>query len=231
MTFRAEEILLEFVEADRRFRRAGSLEEALAGACPRRRARALRSLDREPDEPREEAEADARLQCQPDGKGEAGRAQSDRGREGEAQGGEDETRGEETPKRAEEETMRRVVIESPYAGDVAENVTYARRCVLDCLRRGEAPYASHLFFTQPGLLDDGDPEERRLGIEAGLAWGRSADAVVVYVDRGVSRGMVQGIREARRRGTPVEIRSLDPAAVSAERLVGLSASLVEEVGA
>lgn len=127
--------------------------------------------------------------------------------------------------------MRRVVIESPYAGDVAENVTYARRCVLDCLRRGEAPYASHLFFTQPGLLDDGDPEERRLGIEAGLAWGRSADAVVVYVDRGVSRGMVQGIREARRRGTPVEIRSLDPAAVSAERLVGLSASLVEEVGA
>jgi hypothetical protein len=106
-----------------------------------------------------------------------------------------------------------VVIESPYAardaGVFVENMKYARRCVLDCLKRNEAPYASHLFFTQPGLLDDNDPEQRRLGIEAGLAWGRSADLVAVYVDRGVSRGMTQGIREARRRGTPIELRSLE----------------------
>ena len=39
-----------------------------------------------------------------------------------------------------------VVIESPYAGDVEANVAYAKRCVLDCLRLGEAPYASHLFL-------------------------------------------------------------------------------------
>lgn len=46
---------------------------------------------------------------------------------------------------------RLVVVESPYAGDVERNVAYAKRCVLDCLKRGEAPYASHLFFTQSGV--------------------------------------------------------------------------------
>ena len=46
--------------------------------------------------------------------------------------------------------MRFVIVESPYAGDVAANVEYARAAVADCLRRGEAPFASHLLYT----LDD-----------------------------------------------------------------------------
>ena len=47
--------------------------------------------------------------------------------------------------------MRLVILESPYAGDVAANVKYARRCVRDSLSRGEAPIASHLLYTQPGM--------------------------------------------------------------------------------
>jgi len=50
--------------------------------------------------------------------------------------------------------------------------------------RGEAPYASHALYTQPGVLDDSIPVERETGIEAGLEWGAKADATVVYVDRG-----------------------------------------------
>jgi len=102
--------------------------------------------------------------------------------------------------------MRRVIIESPYAGDVEANVQYARRCVADSLRRGESPYASHLFFTQ--VLDDDNHEERALGIAAGVAWGEVADAVIVYADHGISRGMNQGIRRAIRQGQAVEIRLL-----------------------
>lgn len=105
--------------------------------------------------------------------------------------------------------MIRVTIESPYAGDVEANVAYAKRCVCDCLRRGESPYASHLFFTQSGLLDDLKPEERRLGIEAGLAWQRSSNVVAVYVDRGISEGMRQGIAAAAERGANIEVRSLE----------------------
>lgn len=104
--------------------------------------------------------------------------------------------------------MRRVIIESPYAGDVEANVDYARQCVRDSVHRGEAPIASHLLFTQPGILDDDDPAERQLGIDAGLAWRSVAEATVVYIDRGISRGMQYGIAVAERDGIPVEYRTL-----------------------
>jgi len=103
---------------------------------------------------------------------------------------------------------RLVILESPFAGEVDRNVAYARAALADCLRRGEAPLASHLLYTQAGVLDDDEPEERRLGIEAGLAWGRVADATVVYADLGVSGGMREGIARAAREGRPVEHRSL-----------------------
>lgn len=105
--------------------------------------------------------------------------------------------------------MRLVLIESPFAGDVDGNVAYARQCVRDCLRRGEAPFASHLLYTQPGILNDLDPDERQEGIDAGLAWGCAAAATVVYTDRGISRGMAYGIANAEAAGRPVEYRSLD----------------------
>jgi hypothetical protein len=105
-------------------------------------------------------------------------------------------------------SMRLVILESPYAGEVRRNVSYARRCLRDALRRGEAPIASHLLYTQEGVLDDLAPDERRLGIDAGLAWLRVAEASVVYQDHGISRGMQHGIDAARAAGIPVEFRSL-----------------------
>lgn len=121
--------------------------------------------------------------------------------------------------------MRLVVVESPFAGptpaDIDRNMRYARACLADCLRRNEAPIASHLLYTQPGVLVDDVPEERRLGIEAGLAWARHGAASVVYVDLGVSSGMRQGIVHAHGHGRPVEVRRLPEwmlvGAVGAER--------------
>jgi hypothetical protein len=105
--------------------------------------------------------------------------------------------------------MRRVILESPFAGDVAANVTYARACVRDALLRCEAPLASHLLYTQDGILDDGARNERAHGINAGHAWMHLADAVVVYTDRGISEGMAAGVRCAELHRIPVEYRSLD----------------------
>jgi hypothetical protein len=102
--------------------------------------------------------------------------------------------------------MRRVILESPYAGEVEANVAYARAAMRDSLKRGEAPIASHLLYTQPGVLDDSIPEERQMGIDAGLAWGHEAEATVVYMDRGKSRGMQYGIDRAIREDRPVEYR-------------------------
>ena len=69
------------------------------------------------------------------------------------------------------QTMKRVILESPYAGDIQRNIKYARECLKDSIKRGEAPIASHLLYTQ--VLDDNIPEERQHGIDAGLAWKKS----------------------------------------------------------
>jgi hypothetical protein len=105
--------------------------------------------------------------------------------------------------------MRLVIIESPYAGDVEENVAYARKAVRDSLLRGEAPIASHLLYTQDGVLDDNVPVERQQGIDAGLAWRKVAEASVVYADRGISRGMEYGIEKAKSAGIPIEVRFIE----------------------
>ncbi|HET9893146.1 MAG TPA: hypothetical protein VFQ42_21900 [Mycobacterium sp.] len=93
--------------------------------------------------------------------------------------------------------MRRVIIESPYAGNVELNMRYLRACMADCLRRGEAPFASHALYTQPGVLDDSDPEQRKLGMQAGFAWRSLADATVIYTDLGMSRGVIAGLKHAQ----------------------------------
>jgi hypothetical protein len=105
--------------------------------------------------------------------------------------------------------VKLIVIESPYAGDVERNVRYARACMRDALERGETPYASHLLFTQDGILDDLKPEERHRGIEAGFAWGEAAGAeVALYIDLGVSKGMRAGAARAGIRVARVHERTL-----------------------
>lgn len=100
---------------------------------------------------------------------------------------------------------RRVIIESPFAGDRARNVQYGLRALRDSLMRGEAPFASHLLYTM--VLDDKVKLERAHGISAGFEWGRVAEATVVYTDYGISAGMALGI-EAAKGLRPVEYRTI-----------------------
>lgn len=104
--------------------------------------------------------------------------------------------------------MKRVVIESPFAGDRRRNIAYARAAMADCINRGEAPIASHLLYTQPGILRDHLPGERKLGMECGFVWGAQAEKCVVYLDLGMSQGMKDGIARAWAAGIPVEYRSI-----------------------
>lgn len=109
--------------------------------------------------------------------------------------------------------LQRVVIESPLGAATREliedNKRFARRCFVDSLKRGEAPYASHLLFDHPDILDDLKGDERRLGMQCGFTWGITADLVAVYTDRGISKGMQQGIDTYRHNGIPIEFRTLD----------------------
>lgn len=101
-----------------------------------------------------------------------------------------------------------VIIESPYAGDIEENIKYARKCLRDSIMRGEVPFASHLLYTQDGVLNDLDPAERALGIELGLAFGDVAGITAVYIDLGISDGMKYGIERAIKDNRQVLFRSI-----------------------
>lgn len=124
--------------------------------------------------------------------------------------------------------MRRVYVESPFAGrpgangydrwsssmgemrnageDARQNLAYAKALCRFLALRGDAPFASHLFATQ--YLDDTNPHERKVGIETCLTWGVCAQATVVGVDRGFTPGMAVGLERARAEGRPVEWLSL-----------------------
>lgn len=71
------------------------------------------------------------------------------------------------------------MVESPLSGDFDRNRRYAVAIMRDCLlNHGEAPYASHLLYTQ--MLDDENVDERRLGMEAGIDRARARGAEIVY---------------------------------------------------
>lgn len=108
-----------------------------------------------------------------------------------------------------------VDIETPYASDTEEqlrmNLLYARACVRDSLLRGETPFASHLFYTQPGITDDNILSERDMGINAGKVLIESLPDIVtvVYTNLGISKGMKIGINRAKENKRNIEYRILE----------------------
>ena len=100
-----------------------------------------------------------------------------------------------------------VIIESPYAGDVARNVMYARSALADSILRDECPIAGHLLYTQ--VLDDTIPAMREQGIALHMRWLDFVDLMAVYVDFGISPGMQRAIDVARARRIPITFRTIN----------------------
>jgi len=95
--------------------------------------------------------------------------------------------------------MKLVVVESPYQsedGNPIENIEYARAAMNYCLHNEAAPFASHLLYTQPGVLDDQVPEERKKGMEAGFLWANHASERWFFTDLGITPGMLKGLELA-----------------------------------
>lgn len=121
--------------------------------------------------------------------------------------------------------MRIVCLESPFKPskeDIAtysgrfsvtellrQNIVYARMALLNALKLGEAPLASHLLYTQVWTERD---DLRDAGIKAGIELHHRADAVVLYVDLGTSAGMKRAADNARLIGVELLTRSILDAA-------------------
>lgn len=90
-----------------------------------------------------------------------------------------------------------VYICSPYSGDVAKNVSAARRYCRFAVDQGYIPLAPHLLF--PQFLDDNDETERSLGLFFGNALMSKCAEVWVFGSR-ISSGMETEIKRARWKG-------------------------------
>jgi hypothetical protein len=97
--------------------------------------------------------------------------------------------------------MMKIFVCSPYGGK-PENLEKARDICGKLIRDGHVPFAPHLLFTQ--FLDESEPHERQLGIEAGLALMTVCDEVRFYVDaeKRKSAGMLIEEAEAKRLNKP-----------------------------
>lgn len=93
--------------------------------------------------------------------------------------------------------MPRVYICSPYASDPEGNAAKARKYCAYAVKAGYIPFAPHLFF--PQFLNDGNSEERDIGIFMGTVFLDGCAEVWVFGDV-ISEGMTMEIARAKKRG-------------------------------
>jgi len=95
--------------------------------------------------------------------------------------------------------MKRVYICSPYRGNVKQNIHLAMVACAYALKEGYAPIAPHLLY--PHILDDATPEEREIGINAGLAWIEVCDEFWICGEK-ITEGMAREIKRVEELGIP-----------------------------
>lgn len=88
-----------------------------------------------------------------------------------------------------------VYICSPYRGDIARNVEYAKSLTRAAVAAGYAPVTTHLYLTR--VLNDADPEERVAGMRAGAEILHCCRYILVGGRFGISEGMKEEIRQAK----------------------------------
>lgn len=102
--------------------------------------------------------------------------------------------------------MKLVYICSPLAGDIENNLRFARAACRYAADQGCAPIAVHLLY--PQILNDAVPAEREAGIRMGLRVLASCEELWVCGNR-ISHGMRCEIAEAERLGIPIRTVSAE----------------------
>ncbi|PYG89355.1 hypothetical protein LY28_00572 [Ruminiclostridium sufflavum DSM 19573] len=103
--------------------------------------------------------------------------------------------------------MKIIYIASPYAGDVKNNIEFAKQACKYVITTGNAFFCPHLLY--PQVLDDNEPEERKLGLNMGKQLLLKCDELWAFGNR-ISQGMFEEIEFARQNNIPVKrIQSMD----------------------
>lgn len=89
-----------------------------------------------------------------------------------------------------------VYVCSPFSGDIAMNITNARKYSRYAVEKGYIPIAPHLLF--PQFLNDSDLTEREMGLHFGNVLMSHCSEVWVFGES-VSAGMDAEIKRAKRK--------------------------------
>ena len=89
-----------------------------------------------------------------------------------------------------------VYICSPYSGEIEYNLSRARGYCRLAVSKGYIPLAPHLHY--PQFMDDGDSEQRKLGLFFALVLLGKCDEIWVFGSR-ISEGMARELETAERR--------------------------------
>ncbi len=103
--------------------------------------------------------------------------------------------------------MKIIYIASPYAGDVKNNIEFAKQACKYVITTGNAFFCPHLLY--PQILNDNNAEERKLGLDMGKQLLLKCDELWAFGNR-ISQGMFEEIEFARQNNIPVKrIQSMD----------------------
>lgn len=87
---------------------------------------------------------------------------------------------------------------SPFRGDIKRNKEYARELTKAAITNGFAPITVHLYITE--VTDDNDPEERKIGMAAGMRILEHCKYILIGNRYGISEGMKAEITKAAIKG-------------------------------
>lgn len=117
---------------------------------------------------------------------------------------------EEWRKQYEMKNQSKVYVISRYAGNIEKNVDDAIKACKYLIGKNKQPIASHLLYPQILGVGDKDMESRTLGLMYGLSLLAMCDEVYCFETKsGLSAGMEQEIREAKRLGKPIHYVRLE----------------------
>ena len=90
-----------------------------------------------------------------------------------------------------------VYVASPYAGETEDNISRAKGYCRFAVSKGVIPLAPHLLY--PQFMDDGDEDQRILGLRFAIALLCRCDELWVFGEK-ISAGMAKEIEKAEKRG-------------------------------
>ena len=113
-------------------------------------------------------------------------------------------------KQYEMKNQSKVYVVSKYAGDIDKNVTDAIKACRYLIDKKKQPIASHLMYPAILGVGDTDMESRTLGLMYGLSLLAMCDEVYVFeTESGLSEGMEQESREAKKLGKPIKFVKME----------------------